>query len=153
MTEHHGALSAARVVFASVILIIGEGGSVRFRAGQNIVLVRSIAAAVVDRTFFRQRGLLGNVVRAMKLGDVLRNCHSLGIHPWSLADAVAGIYSAGSLRREVGMPGLGASASRCREILAMTIGAGDTAKIRALALAGAGHKKRHVCLLRVDGCA
>ena len=69
--------------------------------------VRSIAAAVINFAFFRQRSLLGKiVVAAVKLGDIFCNCCTFGIDPRALADAVTRIFSAGTLGRQICVPGL-----------------------------------------------
>ena len=107
MTEHGGALRAARPVLAGAILVPGEGGSVRLRTCEDVVSVRSIAAAVINFAFFRQRSLLGKiVVAAVKLGDIFCNCHAFGIDPRAFADAVTRIFSAGTLGRQICVPGL-----------------------------------------------
>ena len=46
---------------------------------------------------------------------------------------------------------LAARARCCRELLAMLVGAGQSAEVGALAFAHAGHKEAHVGLLRLRG--
>src|SRR5262245_9182472 len=107
MTKHGRALRAACPVFARTIVAPGEGGSVSLRTRENVVPVRSIAAAVIDLAFFRQRSLLGKIVAAaVKLGDIFCNCYAFGIGPRAFADAVTRIFSAGTLRRQICVPGL-----------------------------------------------
>jgi hypothetical protein len=68
------------------------------------------------------------------------------------ADAVARIHRAiavGSLRREVGVPDLRRTHARgLRQLLTVIIGAGEPAKIAAIA--GAGQEER--CIGRLRGC-
>src|SRR6478609_6177081 len=102
MTKHGRTLGAARPVLAGTILVSREGCPIRLRTCENVVPVRSIAAAVIDLAFFRQRGLFGEiVVAAVKLGYVFCNCYSFGIDPRTFADAVARIFSTGTLCRQI----------------------------------------------------
>src|SRR6201995_976708 len=64
MPEHGRALRAARPVAAGTVLVARISGTVRLRAGQDVVPVRRIAAAIVHLAFLRERGLLGEVVGA-----------------------------------------------------------------------------------------
>jgi hypothetical protein len=78
-----------------------EGGAVRLRAGQNVVHVGIVAAAVDDAALLVERRLLGQIVLAVQLGDVLGDGDALGVLPWALADAIARIdrdRAAGRLR-------------------------------------------------------
>ncbi len=61
--------------------------------------VGRIAAAVDDLALFRQRGLLGQVVRAVQFGDVLGDGYAFGVHPRPFANAVASVHRSGALRR------------------------------------------------------
>ena len=106
--------------------------------------VRRVAAAVDDLALFAQCGLLGEIVGAVQLGDVLGDHHALGILPRPLADAVARIHgglAVGGLGREIGAPGLGAGARGLRQRLAVIVGAGETAEIGAVADADAGDEE------------
>src|SRR5207237_50623 len=67
MADDRGALRTARPVLAGLVVARREGLAVRRRAGQRVVLVRRIAAAVDDVAFLGQRGLLGQVVGAVQL--------------------------------------------------------------------------------------
>src|SRR3954447_12723222 len=91
MTEHGRALCGAGPVAAGAVLAGPECGAVGLRAGQHIVAVRRVAAAVDDLGLLAERGLLGEVVGAVQLGDILGDDDALGVLPWSLADAVARI--------------------------------------------------------------
>ena len=99
MTKHGRTLSAARPILAGTVFIPREGCPIRLRTCENVVPVRSIAPAIIDLAFFRQSTLLGEVVIvAVKLGDVFCNCRAFGIDPRTSADAVARIFSTGTLR-------------------------------------------------------
>src|SRR5262245_35844630 len=85
----------------------------------------------------------------MQLGDILRDGGAFGIHPRSLADAVARIDGSRALCRQIGVPGLPTGADGTRELLAMTVGASESAKIRTLARPDACDEERHIRLLSV----
>src|SRR5262245_44953008 len=85
----------------------------------------------------------------MQLCDILRDGHSFGIHPRSLADAVARVYGSRALRRQIGMPGLATGADGTCELLAMTVGASESANVRTLAHPDACDEERHIRLLSV----
>ena len=68
----------------------GEGSAVGLRAGQNVVPVRLVAAAVDDLALLVQRGLLGDIVGvAVQVGDVSWRHDAFGVLPRALADAIA----------------------------------------------------------------
>jgi hypothetical protein len=99
MTKHGRTLSAARPILAGTVFIPREGCHIRLRTCENVVSVRSIAAAIIDLAFFSQSGLLGEVVIvAVKLGDVFCDCRAFGIDSRTSADAVARIFDTGTLR-------------------------------------------------------
>ena len=111
VAEHDRPLRAARVVLAGHVLVGGKGFAVRGRAGENVMAVRRVAAAVDDLAFFRQIVLLGElVVGTVQVVDARGDDHALGIHPGALADAVARVHGAVTLRRQISVPGLGARA-------------------------------------------
>jgi hypothetical protein len=97
------------------------------RAGENVVLVWGIAAPIVDVTLLGQCRLLGEIVGPVQFGDVLRDGHAFGIHPRPFANAIAGVYSSGALRRQVGVPGFRARSGSSRKLLTMTISAVESA--------------------------
>src|SRR5215468_1216096 len=121
VAEHGGALAAARPVLAGVVFGIGEGGAVGLRAREDIVHVGRVAAAVDDGAFLGEVVLFREVIGAVQLGHVLGDDDAFGILPRALADAVARIDRARPLRREIGVPGLGARARGLRELLALRI--------------------------------
>ena len=150
VAEHDRALRAARVVLAGHVLVGRKGFAVRRRAGDDVMPVRLVAAAVDDLALLRQIVLLAElVVGAVQIVDAGGDDHALGIHPRPLADAVARVHRAGALRRQIRMPGLGPRADRRCEILAMLVGAGKPAEIGALARPGAGDEETHIGLLRL----
>src|SRR4051794_7790365 len=157
MTDNRRALGAVlRPVAAGLVAFRSERRAVGLRAGQNVVHVGIVAEAVDDFALLVERGLLGQVVLAVQLGDVLGNDHALGVLPWALADAVAridGHRATSRLRREIGVPGLSAGACRLRQRLAIFVGAVEPAEIRAFAGSGAGDEERHVGLLREGAAA
>ena len=146
---HRGARAALGPVAAGHVGRVGKLRAVGLRAGEDVVHVRRIAAAVDHGALLGERGLLGQVVRAMQFGDVLRDDHALGIGPRAFADAVAGIDPARSLRAEVGAPRLAAGAGGLRQRLADLVGAIEPAEIGALAGPGAGDEEAHAALLRL----
>ncbi len=151
MTEHRRALRAACPVLAGTVFARRECGTIRLRSRQHVMAVRRIAEAVVDLALFGQRRLLGDIVFAVQLGDILCDHDALGILPGPLADPVARIHrrlAVGSLGREIGAPGLAAGARRLRQCLAMIVGPGKTAEVAAIADADAGDEETGVGRLR-----
>src|SRR6185312_1731715 len=152
MTEHRRALRAARPVLAGAVLIASEGRAVGLRAREDIVAVRCVAATVDDLALLRQRRLLGEVVLAVQVGDVLGDDDALGVGPGALADAVLRVHRAGPLRGQISVPGLAGSAGSLRQRRTMRVGTGEPAEVGALADALAGHEEGHVRLLPECGC-
>src|SRR5258708_32466376 len=77
MSEHRRALRAARPILAGAVLAGRESGAVGLRSRQYVMAVRVIADAVVDFALLGQPGLLGEIVVAMQLGDILRDHDAL----------------------------------------------------------------------------
>src|SRR5205814_8677291 len=71
VSDHGYALTALGPVSACAVFAGGEGRSIRLRAGENVVHVRRIAAAVDDLALFGERSLLGEIVGGVQLGNVL----------------------------------------------------------------------------------
>src|SRR5207249_3911831 len=88
MADDCGALGAAGPVAAGLVVAWREGLAVRRRAGQRVVLVGGIAAAVDDVALLGQRGLLGQIVGAVQLVQILGDDDALGVLPGAAADAV-----------------------------------------------------------------
>src|SRR5260370_20006906 len=149
VSDHRDALTALGPVAARAILASGKRGSVGLRARKNVVHVRRIAASIDDVAFLGERGLFGEIVGAMQLGNVLRDDDAFGICPWSAPDAVAGAHGTRALRAQVSVPGFAAGARGLRQRLAMPIGAFEPAEIGALANRCAGDEEAHVALLRL----
>ena len=87
----------------------------------------------------------------MQIVDVRRDLHTLGIDPWTLADAITRVDSrraANRLHAQIGAPGLAAGARLRRQGLAMPVGAFDATEVGAVGTAGAGDEEGHVGKLR-----
>src|SRR5689334_4472139 len=97
MTKHSGSLRTTRPVLAGHVFVGRESGAVWLRTSENIVTVRIVAAPIVYLPFLAERGLLGEIVGAMQLRDVLGDSDTLGIRPRTFADAIACIYRTGTL--------------------------------------------------------
>src|SRR5688572_7494255 len=143
MADHRAAVAALGPVAAGHVLVARNGAAVGLRAGEDVVAVRRIAAAVHRRALFVQSGLLVDAAVGVQVVDALGDLLALGVLPRPLADAVARIHGVGA---EVGAPLALAGAGGLGERLAMGVGARKAAKIRALARAGAGDEEGHVFL-------
>src|SRR5262245_13844298 len=153
VADHGGALPALGPVAAGAILARREGAAVRLRAGQHVVAVGGVTAAVDGLALLAERGLLGElVVGAVQVVDVLGDDVALGILPRPAAAAVARIGGGAATRRlgaQIGVPCFAARSGRLRQRLAMAVGALDPAEVAALAGPGAGEEERHDALLRL----
>jgi hypothetical protein len=153
VSEHRRTLRAACPVLAGPVVSPRKGGTVGLRASQDIVAIGCIPATVDHVTLLRQRGLLGQLVGAMQIRNVLGDNNTLGVLPWSLADAIAridGWLAVSSLGRKIGMPGLASDARGLGQFLTMIVGAGETAEITAIVDALAGDKEGRIGLLSRD---
>src|SRR2546426_72034 len=135
VADHRRALTALRPVAARAIVAGREGGAVRLGAGEDVVHVRRVAAAVDLLALLRQRRVLGEVVLAVELGHVLRDDDALGVLPGAAPDAVARVDRAGPLRAQVRVPRFAARARRLRERLTGLVRAGEAAEVAATLLA------------------
>src|SRR5215831_19070210 len=89
MAEHDGAGRVARVILARAVLAGREGTAVGLRAGERVVHVGRVAAAVDDAALLVERCLLGElVVGAVQVVDTGGDDLTLGVGPRTLADAV-----------------------------------------------------------------
>src|ERR1700737_1659272 len=155
MTDHRRALRAARPVLAGAVVSGRERRAVGLRSRQHVMAVRRIAAAVYDVALLAQRGLFGQVVGAVQLGDIPGDHDAFGILPGSLADAVARVHgwlTVDSLGREIGAPGFypgSVGARGLRQGLTVIGGAGETAEVAAIADAGRGQEETGVGRLRL----
>src|SRR5262249_60604660 len=91
MAEHRRPLAALGPVAAGPILAGRERGAVRLGARQDVVHVGRVAPPVDRVALLGERRLLGDVVLAVQLGEVLGDHDPLGVLPGAGADAVAGV--------------------------------------------------------------
>ena len=84
MAEHRSALGAACPVLASVIVGARERGTVHLRTGEHVMPVGRIAHAVNTVALLGQRRLLVEIVRAVKLSNIVSNDYAFGVLPRSL---------------------------------------------------------------------
>src|SRR5262249_5844651 len=131
MAEHRSALGAACPVLASAIVGARERSTVRLRTGKHVMPGGRFTHAIDAVTLLGQRRLLVEIVRGVKLGNIVSNDYAFGVLPRSLADAVACIYRARPLRAQIGAPGFCPCAHCLRQRLAMPIGAFESAEIPA----------------------
>ena len=134
VAKHRRALRTARPILAGHVLVGRKSGAIRLRAGKNVVAIGLVADAIIYLTLLGERGLLGEIIGAVQLRDVLGDNHAFGVHPRTFADAIARVHGTGALRGQVSMPGLASRADRRGKFLAMPVGAGQSAKIGALAM-------------------
>src|SRR5204863_4355938 len=84
------AVAALRPVAAGGVAARGGEAPRRIGPGEDVVLVRRVAAALDRLALLGQRRLLGDVgVLRMQVVQVLRHDDALGIAPRALADAIA----------------------------------------------------------------
>ena len=154
MTEHGGTGSAARPIFAGLVLVARESAAVWLRAGQRVVHVGTIAPSVDDITLLGERGLLAEVViGAMQIVDALGNDDALGVRPRPGSNAVACVHGPAAVGAQIGVPGVATGTRRGGEILAMLVRACETAEISALVETDAGNEESHAGLLRLSAHA
>src|SRR6185312_12009235 len=142
MPHHHRALRAARIILAGPVVASAERRPVGLRTSKDVVAIWRVATSIGRLAFFVEGRLLRQIVGSMQLGDILGNRRTFGIHPRPLANAVPGVHRSRALGRQIGMPGLCPRSGGSRELLAMTIGAGKPAKVRAFAWPGACNEER-----------
>src|SRR5688572_32989649 len=131
-----------------VVAALARRGTVQIRPGQDVVLVRLVAATVHDRAFFGQRVVLRQlVVVAVQIGDVGGYLHALGDEPGTGPDAIFRMHLVGA---EIGAPLPVADAGGLRQGRAVCVGARDPAEVAALAGVGAGDEKAQAVPLRVN---
>src|SRR2546428_8804659 len=147
MADHRRPLAALRPVAAGAVLPGRERGAVRLGAGQDVVHVRRIAAPVDHLTLFGQGGLLGDVVLAVQLSQILRDDDALGVLPGTAADAVARVDGAGALCAQIRVPGLGARARGPTDQLAPLVRPRETPDVPSISGAGARAEDDNAVLL------
>src|SRR5205085_1110822 len=89
MAYHRDALSALGPVPAGTVFACRKRRSIWLRAGENVVRIRRVAAAVDDIAFLGKRGLLAEIVVAVQLRHILGDDYPLGVRPWPASDAIA----------------------------------------------------------------
>ena len=124
------------------------GGAVGFRAGQNIVHDRLIAAAFNAFAIFVKRRSLDQIGAQVKLIQVNGYQFADGVIPRARTDPVTRRFSAFDLfpvgrGAELGPPRTPLRASSRRQFRALGISPGKTAKISTIADTGAGDEKSH----------
>ena len=85
-------------------------------------------------------------VTGKKMCEIARDHRSAEVVPRTIPNAVPGIHSrfpVGGRSAEIGSPGSAAGPRRSRELLAMSVGARDSAKIGAIPAADTGDEERH----------
>src|SRR5262245_9959916 len=91
-------------------VILGSG-AVGIRAGENVMSIGRVAAAVHDLTLLGDRRLFREVVLvAVEIGDALRDRDSLRVVPGTVSDAVLRVHAARSGRAEISAPGFASGA-------------------------------------------
>src|SRR4029453_15456958 len=111
-----GGAALGPVAAGHVLVAHGEGAAVRLRAGEDVVHVGRVAAAVYRLAFLGERRLLRHVVLGtVQVVHALGDDGSLGVAPGTGADAVAGIDGrciAHGADAQVGAPGAAAGTRR-----------------------------------------
>src|SRR5215831_7895148 len=156
VADHGRPLGALRPVAAGPVLAGWKRAAVRRGAGEDVVPVGRVAAAVDHLALLAQRGLLANIVLAVQLVDILGDDDALGVLPRATPDAIARVDGRGpahGLGAEVRPPGAVTSPRRLRQRLAMPVRALEAAEVRPMAGAGAGDEKGHGGLLCLRRCA
>ncbi len=156
MSDDRRPLGAARPIAAGFVLPGRERSAIRLRASERIVLIGIVAAAINDVAPLGQRCLLGEMVVPVQLVAIPGDDGAFGVLPGAAAYAVArvdGRLPIGRLSAEIRMPTAITGSRRLGELLAVPIRAFETAEIRALSEAGAGHKKAQLALLRLRAAA
>ena len=123
-----------------------KGRAVGPRAGQHVVLVGRLRAAVHGLTFFVQcRRFRQVIVGRVQLFDAPGDHDALGVLPRAGADSVARIHElrivqCGRLRAQLGAPRAITGTRRLRKRLAVLVRALEAAQVGSLARPSAGHK-------------
>src|SRR5207249_8377779 len=120
-------------------------------AGQDVVLVGHIADAVDnsvllgERELFTERvadaGLFDGV--AVEFRDIHPDALAASVKPGASADPVARVHRARALSAEISVPRRRAAARGGGELLAICIGAGQSAIVGAVTFADAGDEETH----------
>ena len=147
VTQHGGALRAARPVVAGPIFAGREGAAIGLRPGERVVTIGGVAAVRDHGAPFRQRALhVELIIIAMKVIDILRDDFALKILPRPSAYMIPGINSWLSVSRlgaQIGSPCLAPSTRSLRQLLTIPVRPLDAAEIGTLAWTKASDEKRH----------
>ena len=161
VTDLRRASRIARPVVAGAIFARRERASRGGRARQNVVLIQRLSFmrpcrrrqapaclfSVSAVVFVRLLPSCASFDRvAMQVRDIARDDATAGIGPRTLADAIARVDGVRSLRAQVRAPDPVARAGlsgRSRELLAMRVGALETAEISRHPPTDAGHEEPH----------
>src|SRR5262249_8943198 len=118
------------------------------RAGQQVVLVRGVAAPLHRLAFLGEGGVLVDLgLGRMQVAEVVRDHYALRVAPGALPDAVARVDTGRTLglgRAEIGVPVGELRARRLGERIAVLVGAFQAAEVAALATAFACHEEGHL---------
>src|SRR5262249_42315983 len=102
--------------------------AVWLRAGQYVVHIGRVAAAVDQRALLSQSGVFRKHVNAVQFVEVARDQRRFGIVPRPAADAVASIHGlGGSLSAQIGVPRARACPNTGGERLAVGVGTSESA--------------------------
>src|SRR3954470_21287872 len=98
VADHRGPLGAARPIAAGHVVRARERAAVALRAGEDVVHVRRVAAALDRLALLGESGFLRDLVAgAVEVVEVAGYDFALGVAPGPAADAVARADSAWSL--------------------------------------------------------
>src|SRR4051794_34779194 len=101
MADDGNTFAALGPVAAGLVVAARESGAVWLRSGQDVVLVRRIAAAVDALALFGERRLLVQIVVPVKVGNVLGDDDAFGVLPRARADPVLRVDGLRTLRAEI----------------------------------------------------
>jgi hypothetical protein len=130
---------------------VGERRPVRARTREDVVRVRHVADAVDHGVLLGQRDLLAHRVANTRLVNCVAVEHAF-VHcdhlpprviPGAVADPIARVDGAWSLRAQVGVPHGAAPSCRHRHLLAVRVRAGETAVVGTITFADTGDEKAH----------
>src|SRR5260221_14284240 len=126
-----------------------ERGAVGPRAGEDVVLGWLLGAVVDPPAVLVQRGRRGDLVAAsVQVVDARGDAYAFCVMPRTGADPVPGVHhgrivESFTLRAQVGAPGAIAGSRGGRQLLAVLVGALESAEVRAAARSAAGDEEGH----------
>src|ERR1043166_4951516 len=149
VAELRGSFAVLRPVAAGSVGAGCEASAFHRRAGERVMHVGRVAPAIDDLTLLVERGLLGEIVVAVELVNVVGNYGAARVLPGAVPDAGTGVdagRAADALCAQVGAPGAVARAHPRCEKLAVRVRAREAAEIGAVAQSDTGDEERHVVL-------